>query len=46
VYLSAGDHTSAAHCFEEIVLLSSGCAHHHSRLADVYFSIGNLAIKD
>jgi len=48
VYLSAGDHASAAHCFEEIVLLSPGCAHHHSRLADVYFSIGtcDLTLND
>jgi tetratricopeptide (TPR) repeat protein len=31
---------AAAHCFEELVLLNPISAHHHVRLAEVYYSMG------
>mmetsp|Transcript_2320 Transcript_2320/g.3655 ORF Transcript_2320/g.3655 Transcript_2320/m.3655 type:complete len:300 (+) Transcript_2320:107-1006(+) len=42
IYLGMCDYTSAAHCFEELVLLSPTSAPHHVRLADVYYTIGNF----
>jgi ER membrane protein complex subunit 2 len=41
IYLSLNDFASGAHCYEEIVLIDPNIAIHHTRLADIYYSIGS-----
>lgn len=42
VHLSRGEHAEAAHCLEELVMLSPECAHYHTRLADIYYTMGSV----
>ena len=42
LYLSQCEYSLAAHCFEEVVLLEPRNACYHTRLAEVYFTLGDL----
>uniref|UniRef100_A0A7S3M0G9 ER membrane protein complex subunit 2 n=1 Tax=Spumella elongata TaxID=89044 RepID=A0A7S3M0G9_9STRA len=42
VFLSLSDNAAAAHCFEEAVLLNPVSAAYHSRLAEVYYTLGGF----
>ena len=42
IHLSMGDFSSAAFCFEELVLLGPGVGAYHLRLADIYYSMGDV----
>eukprot|EP00981_Chlorochromonas_danica_P006278 scaffold1348_cov184-Ochromonas_danica.AAC.5 len=47
VYLSQCDYPAAIHCFEELVLLDPRNAHHHSRLAEALYSLGEIeSVRD
>ena len=40
LHIFYSEYESAAHCYEEIVLLEPSNAHAHTRLADCYYSMG------
>jgi len=42
IYLAQCEYITAAHCFEELILLNPECANYHNKLADIYYSIGNI----
>ncbi|KAF0717439.1 Aste57867_2292 [Aphanomyces stellatus] len=42
LYLSVGNYTKAAFCFEELILTNPLNAFYHERLAEVYMSIGGV----
>ena len=42
IHLSMGDFPSAAFCFEELILLGPGVGAYHLRLADIYYSMGDI----
>ena len=42
IHLSMGDFPSAAFCFEELILLGPGVGAYHLRLADIYYSMGDV----
>lgn len=41
LYLFYGDYEAAAYCCEEMVMIDQGLAANHSRLADVYYTLGS-----
>jgi tetratricopeptide (TPR) repeat protein len=42
IYLSMSDFSSAAFCYEELLLVNPSMCAYHLRLADIYYSIGTL----
>jgi tetratricopeptide (TPR) repeat protein len=41
IHLSLSDYQSAAFYYEELVLIEANNCHYHTRLADIYYTLGN-----